>query len=241
HRAAFLRLSVAWRRMDALKRARPLSGEVDPDLLIHLPDVSRSPTPRAWPRWAARIAAAAAAIAALTFAVVLWHGGRLGETYTVDLDRPAEEITLEDGSSVTLNTGTRLRVTYSDSERHIRLERGEALFVVERDESWPFQVEAGSVRVRAVGTAFSVRVHDRARVSVLVSESRVALEQPVRATLDAGELATIRKGRLVRRELSAKELVRDMSWTRSRLDFEGKTLAEAVAAFNRYNRLKLTL
>src|ERR1041384_8327975 len=33
HRAAFLRLSVAWRRADELKKLAPLSGAVDPDLL----------------------------------------------------------------------------------------------------------------------------------------------------------------------------------------------------------------
>src|SRR6185295_17257162 len=33
HRAAFLRLSVAWRRADELKKLAPLSGVVDPDLL----------------------------------------------------------------------------------------------------------------------------------------------------------------------------------------------------------------
>src|SRR6185369_13947855 len=33
HRAAFLRLSVAWRRADELKKLAPSNGVVDPDLL----------------------------------------------------------------------------------------------------------------------------------------------------------------------------------------------------------------
>src|SRR5262252_6680033 len=33
HRAAFLRLSVAWRRADELKKLAPANGVVDPDLL----------------------------------------------------------------------------------------------------------------------------------------------------------------------------------------------------------------
>src|SRR5690242_15611976 len=33
HRAAFLRLSVAWRRADELKKLAPVGGVVDPDLL----------------------------------------------------------------------------------------------------------------------------------------------------------------------------------------------------------------
>jgi ferric-dicitrate binding protein FerR (iron transport regulator) len=33
HRAAFIRLQVAWQRCDVLRRLRPLDGDVDPDLL----------------------------------------------------------------------------------------------------------------------------------------------------------------------------------------------------------------
>lgn len=32
HRAAYLRLSVAWRRADLLAKLKPLDGSVDPDL-----------------------------------------------------------------------------------------------------------------------------------------------------------------------------------------------------------------
>ncbi|HZO21483.1 MAG TPA: FecR/PupR family sigma factor regulator [Steroidobacteraceae bacterium] len=42
HRAAFVRLRVAWHRVDALKNLRPLDGTVDADLLTQ---VRLTPTP----------------------------------------------------------------------------------------------------------------------------------------------------------------------------------------------------
>jgi transmembrane sensor len=41
--------------------------------------------------------------------------------------------------------------------RQVKLDRGEAWFQVAKDPQRPFVVESGPVRVRAVGTAFSVR------------------------------------------------------------------------------------
>ena len=44
--------------------------------------------------------------------------------------------------------------------REVTLTRGEAWFKVAHDKTRPFIVSAGRIRVRAVGTAFSVRRHD---------------------------------------------------------------------------------
>jgi transmembrane sensor len=68
-------------------------------------------------------------------------------------------------------------VAFTDAERRVRLAGGEAHFVVAKNEAWPFVVEAAGVAVRAVGTAFAVRV-DGAQVDVLVTEGRVRVEQP---------------------------------------------------------------
>ena len=55
--------------------------------------------------------------------------------------------------------------------RKIRLLRGEAHFVVAHDPGWPFEVFAGRGRIKAVGTAFSVRLTDD-RVKVTVFEGK---------------------------------------------------------------------
>lgn len=91
--------------------------------------------------------------------------------------------TLADGSVMELNTDSQVQVDYSDAVRKIRLLRGEAHFVVAHEPGWPFEVYAGRGRVKAVGTAFSVRLTDD-RVKVTVFKGKVDL-----ATLVDGAVA----------------------------------------------------
>src|SRR5262249_4542029 len=51
------------------------------------------------------------------------YATKLGEQRTVQL---------EDGTSISLNTSTRIRVRYSDRERRVELDKGEALFNVSK-------------------------------------------------------------------------------------------------------------
>jgi transmembrane sensor len=88
-----------------------------------------------------------------------------------------ERRTLEDGSIVELNRGAELRVSFSTGERHIELSRGEAHFQVAKDPNRPFTVRAGTVTVRAIGTAFNVQ-RRTASVDVLVTEGTVDVRTP---------------------------------------------------------------
>lgn len=83
-------------------------------------------------------------------------------------------IDLGDGSQIQLNTNSQVEVEYGDQYRNIRLLQGEAHFDVEKDLARPFRVYAGSGRVQAVGTAFTVHIED-VGVKVLVTEGRIAL------------------------------------------------------------------
>ena len=83
-------------------------------------------------------------------------------------------VTLEDGSTLELNSDGYVRVEYSRAARLIHLERGEAFFTVAHDTARPFWVASGDSRVRAVGTAFNVDLHQRG-ISVTVSEGTAEL------------------------------------------------------------------
>jgi transmembrane sensor len=85
-----------------------------------------------------------------------------------------QRIVLEDGSVLQLNTNTKLRVALSEVERRVQLDHGEAYFEVTHDVARPFVVQAGSRRIVAVGTQFSVR-RDRGDVRVSVTEGTVRL------------------------------------------------------------------
>lgn len=84
------------------------------------------------------------------------------------------QLSLPDGSMVRLNTDSAVIANFSPSERRVRLERGEAHFTVAKDPDRPFIVMAGGIDVRAVGTAFNVRLL-RDTVDVLVTDGKVAV------------------------------------------------------------------
>jgi transmembrane sensor len=84
-------------------------------------------------------------------------------------------VPLADGSHITLNTATRVRVELTPKERHVRLDDGEAFFEVAHDATRPFIVQAGNKRVVAVGTKFSVRRNGE-DIRVVVTEGKVRVE-----------------------------------------------------------------
>jgi transmembrane sensor len=231
HRVAYLKLESAWHRSDKLRELRPLDRGVDPDLL--------RPPRRYW-----SLAIAASVVLAMLVAGLYVANTRLGwqryETRIGGLSR----IVLEDGSVVDLNTDSEVRVRIGSREREVRLVRGEGRFQVAHDQARPFVVSAANAEVRAVGTAFAVRLRTPQQVDVLVSEGTVAIEGRRLAhapPVHAGETAVVLPDRLSIRRVEAQQLARRMSWTTGRLQFRGDSLADAVEEFNRYNRRHLRL
>jgi transmembrane sensor len=85
-------------------------------------------------------------------------------------------VTLEDGSQLTLDTQTELKVAFTRAERVVRLTRGQALFEVAKDARRPFVVAANNRRFIAVGTAFDVRI-DGAQINLTMIEGTVRVER----------------------------------------------------------------
>jgi len=155
---------------------------------------------------------------------------------------------LADGSLITLNTASRLQVSFSPRARHVNLLQGEALFDVAKDPRRPFVVQAGAVRVRAVGTSFSVHRSDDGAVQVLVREGIVEVERGgpgggrARMTLTANTRATVAavaEQGLSRAPLAPDEVQQRLAWREGRIAFEGETLAEAAAEFSRYSDTRI--
>ncbi|MCX6941829.1 MAG: FecR domain-containing protein, partial [Verrucomicrobia bacterium] len=126
-------------------------------------------TPSLFRRWRWPLAAAAA----IALSVATYHFGTLSAPQPVG---PATRV-LADGTVVELNGAAVIVADFTASERRVRLERGEAYFTVMKDPARPFIVTAAGVAVRAVGTAFNVRLADTA-VEVLVTEGQVRLQPP---------------------------------------------------------------
>ncbi len=153
-------------------------------------------------------------------------------------------IVLGDGTRVTLNTASRIRVLISGQERRVWLDQGEAYFDVVHDERRPFAVLTGDYRVTDVGTQFSVRRYrDATRVAVAGGQVRIdgidAGPGDGGALASAGDIA-VAEGQSILLSRQSTEKVEDaLSWRRGTLTFDQVTLAEAAAELNRYNRQQI--
>lgn len=264
HRVAFIRLEFVWQQ--AL-RLRVLGASEQPGVPEN-PAKSRFPAFE-WRRSQQAEALAAPAVNqaqnvrgstprvrhwALAASVVLvagllaWAAHFMmmsGASYSTAIGGLAS-VPMVDGSKVTLNTNSEIRVAVSDSERRVNLEQGEAFFQVAKDPSRPFVVIAGSERVVAVGTQFSVR-RDEHGLRVVVTEGRVRVEpprgSPARpvAELTAGSIAQSGGEGVLIQQRPIQEAEDFLSWRRGYLVFRNTTLTDAVAEFNRYTTSRIAI
>lgn len=186
--------------------------------------------------WLAGLAAALAVAAAGLFYLQSPSSGT--STYSTERARH-QDVTLVDGSRVTVGASSELAVSMSRQRRLVRLRDGEAYFEVRKDPGRPFVVEAGEISITAIGTAFDVRRIGE-RVVVSVTEGRVRVDQPTKQslTLEAGErLAYGSETQVVRLSRVAPERV--AGWRERRLEFVNEPLDVVIADINRYSGLHL--
>lgn len=233
HRGAFIRARAIWCDMDRV--AALGAGEF-------------MCAPR--PRWSAASLRRAAAIAACVLGLTLASMG-VSDRYLAgreSTDRgETRRLMLDDGSALALNTQSVLQVKYGGDERRIVLRRGEATFQVAHDEQRPFIVQAGDVSVRAVGTAFNVRMKPEG-VEVTVTEGVVDIlrtDDPDKVAIrrvrhNEEAVAQIEQPIEVVR-LSDAAIARRLAWQEGRLIFEGERLTAAIAEVNRYSPVRVVI
>jgi transmembrane sensor len=257
NRAAFVRLEKTWRHADVLRKLRPLDGAVDENLIDKFGEpgsIVITPKKKNWLPWLA----VAASFLVLTVGAVGWVTVSRSAWQVYKTEQGGfQRISLQDGSTAFLNTNSEIRVKLTAERREVVLSRGEALFTVAHDTHRPFDVTAADTVVRAVGTAFSVRLRDQQQVDVIVTEGRVAIDPPddsldsklpqqqvalpTLSTLAAGETVSVKARKMNVHKIAAEDMTRKLAWTQGRLWFDRVTLAEAVLEFNRYNRRQLVI
>lgn len=148
------------------------------------------------------------------------------------------DITLPDGSNVTLNTDTVLSFTAKDGERYAALERGEAFFDVARDETRPFIVDAGDARATVLGTSFNIRKEEE-ESTIFVLSGVVSVQSGARDQSASG--VRLAKGQQV--SVASSGAVSGVNqfdpgitatWRHGYLFFENTPLTQVIADLNRY-------
>lgn len=177
-------------------------------------------------------------------------------------------IDLADGSTLKLNTNSKVRIDYSKDFRDIYLLSGEAYFSVAKNKNRPFRVYAGKGRIHAIGTAFGVYLKGD-KVDVAVSEGRVgvaSVSQPIdvkpsqvsnalqSATKSLGMLRAGEVGSIVSQldensksvhklekleEITVSDVAKRVSWTKGVLIFAGESLEDVVQEISRYTDVSI--
>ncbi len=153
------------------------------------------------------------------------------------------DVTLADGSVVTLDTNTTLRARVDGKVRRLALDKGGAYFAVAHDKVHPFQVALADRQVIVTGTHFATSLRDgRARVELLegsveVSQPRISTE-PVH--LVPGDQISYQAGSAVRREARIDPATA-VAWRQRRLVFQDAALSEVLAELGRYTDARIRL
>ena len=234
HAEAFNRVRRSYERAGLLRHSHMVaSGELEP----------ASTAPRWQPRPA--LAAAAAVIVLVPIAALLVRTGELpfGSTDTVMLMTAVgeiREVSLADGSKVTLDTSTKVDVEIGRSRRSARLRYGRARFRI-APAATPFLVETASAKVSARQGVIDVdQGAGQDRVEVLAGAADVRRSdqrQTGHVPLAAGQSLTIDPGGAER----MGAVTPGPDWTRGMLQFDRTTLADAVALANRYSDRHIVL
>ncbi len=187
-------------------------------------------------------------LSAATFAGFTFLGSSASHAYATAVGEQ-RTVTLADSSRVTLNTDTRFIVKFSEGQRRILLERGEALFEVAHDPARPFTVISPAGSVRAVGTRFVVRVGEDRQLDVIVTQGRVIVSPnadgdigwPSAAPASAGQQVHVVEDRLAIASVSSDQLNRELAWRQGDIVFSGEPLSQAAAEMQRYTQTRISV
>jgi transmembrane sensor len=186
-------------------------------------------------RWTSRPAMRLATLcgALALVAGIGWSQWRIErESYSTGIGQ-RRVVALEDGSTIMLDTDTRVSIGFSSRARDVILQQGKALFTVAHDTARPFTVRVGDETVVATGTQFDVR---HGGSDTLVALLRGGVD--VRSDDKPG--AHLKPGQQWRQTSNGKPTIgplasdRVTAWTTGRIVLDDMPLVDAVAEVNRY-------
>ncbi|EDM36933.1 putative anti-sigma factor [Pedobacter sp. BAL39] len=176
----------------------------------------------------------------------------LPESYTEirSLNGVKKEVTLQDGTTVFLNSGSSVFISskFGKTKREVKLV-GEAFFNVQHDKSRPFIIYSGKIQTTVLGTSFDVKAYaDDEQVKVTVAAGKVNVQQKV--TSDKGAAFSkllLPNQALVYNKTRESHLVKAANadsisaWRTNHLNFDNASYPEIVRMLGRWYDLDITM
>ena len=253
HREAFERCTETWQDVPRVSLASAYAAASPRPEDAAEARVGRRPAPI---RWAA----------VLTVALVVIGGAALFQKWRVmgvyDTGVGEQQlVVLDDGTRMSLNTATRVRVNMESAQRTVSVDKGEAMFEVAKDVHRPFVVQVADAEVVAADTVLAVRytaggprADDGLAVTLISGQATVRAASNARPPGLAPERALqMQPGERVRlarpagnsapvaSQVDRPNIERIVAWRHHEAFFDDASLADAVAEMNRYNRTPIVL
>jgi len=169
--------------------------------------------------------------------------------------------TMPDGTSMQLNTNSKVEVAYANNHRKLTLLRGEAKFDVAKDKDRPFTVTSGTQSFTALGTIFNVQKNSEQDMELVVTEGKVLISKSSDLVIDvadkfeqltihplmssivsSGQKAVIKDSHsLPIEKISLDQVQRDLAWQQGMLIFDGEPLAKALKEVSRYSNTQFDI
>lgn len=191
-----------------------------------------------------RVAAGFALVALISVVVVQFIG--FSDYETVYAEAGGKQVTLPDGSLITLNSNTEITYLKSFEENATRSVEltGEAFFEVERNPEQPFVVQLNGGTVEVLGTSFNIQAYKKMDViDVVVATGTVRFGSEVKAesvVLEAGDRGILNKeNNQVNQEMNTD--VNFLSWKTRQIVFEDMSLDQVIQTLNRLYDANITI
>ena len=234
HAVAFARAEAAW---DASERLKSAAADITlPPLQPTLSEEDQ--------RRLSRNIMVAAGVAILLFIVAAivtvrtYSGIEHFETGVGQM----RDIALEDGSTLHLNSDSEVEARFTSNGRKVRVLKGEASFEISHDPDRPFDVEARAAVIRAVGTAFNVRLRP-SLVELTVTHGTVTVHSgdSAQQQVVAGSGAVIQPRSIALTRLGPRLIEQRTAWREQMVELDGETVEQAAGEFNRYRKTPILI
>lgn len=151
------------------------------------------------------------------------------------------QVKLSDGSTVWLNSRSRLRFRFENGKhREVFLEAGEAYFKVKGDAKNPFTVHTPEGDVQVLGTEFNVNAYSEKQMVTSLINGKVAIRHGVdRIELNPGHQALVNAGETI--TVENFDPVRTLSWREGVHYFDDAAINEISVMLDRWFNVELVI
>lgn len=149
---------------------------------------------------------------------------------------------LADGTMVKINSDSKIKFPekFSDSERRVVLEEGEAYFNVTKDSKKPFIVEVRDSRIKVMGTSFNVNAYPESNLKTTLVEGKVKMSTSTsthEVTLKPGQQAELSQGYFDIQNVDVNPYI---AWTKGLFMFDDLDLKSIMRQLNRWYNIDAT-